>query len=96
MSVDDSRLHADIAGLRADLQHTNKNMERFARALEKALDDLEVRTRKLEAQNAAAPTRADFQELRDFFMKAMGVVGLVSLLGLPTFVYMLTTMGARA
>ena len=46
MSETNATLHADIAGLRADLQNTNKNLERYADLMEKTLNDHEMRIRK--------------------------------------------------
>lgn len=46
--MSDTQLHTDIAGLRADLQNTNKNVERIADSLEKTLGDHETRIRALE------------------------------------------------
>ncbi len=63
--MNDNQLHTDIAGLRADLQSTNRNVERIASALEKTLDDHEGRLRNLE----------------EHVISSRAVIGLVKWLG---------------
>jgi len=93
--MNDNQLHADVAGLRADLQSTNKNLERFATALEKTLDNQGERLRVVELAMTEKADRESIQTLRDFMMKAMGIIGLVGLIGLPTTVYLLAQLGAK-
>lgn len=47
-----TQIHADLAGLRADVQATNRNIERIAQAMEKTLADHEVRLRTLETERS--------------------------------------------
>lgn len=60
-----ANLHADIVGLRKDIQATNHNMERIATTLEKSFQDHETRLRALEQDN----------------FKQKGVLGLVKWVG---------------
>jgi tetrahydromethanopterin S-methyltransferase subunit B len=80
--MSDNLLHADIAGLRADLQATNKNVERIASALEKTLDDHESRLRDAELKLATFPSREEIQEVRDFMNKTLGIGLVINFLGL--------------
>jgi len=73
-------LHADIAGLRADLQSTNRNVERIASALEKTLNDHEVRLRPIET--AVTEARA----ITKFVMWACGLMSFGTLSALAAVV----------
>lgn len=93
--MDTTQLHADIAGLRADVQATNKNVERIAALWEKTLDDHEVRIRKTEIDQPKFATKDEIQSLRDFQMKVLGVLAVLNLIGIPGVYVLLTHLGGK-
>lgn len=74
-----------IVNLLERLVRLETRMVDLTESLKRIADGHEPRIRKLELDIANQPTKDDIQELRDFMMKVMGVVGLVSLVGFPTF-----------
>lgn len=92
---DTNQLHSDIAGLRSDVQATNKNVERIASLVEKTTDDHEHRLRNLELAQAKSVSREEFDEMRKFHYKVLGVLTVIAALGLPSTIYILSHLGAK-
>lgn len=95
-------LHLDMAGLRADLraelQATNRNVERIASSLEKITDDHEQRLRAAERQLVARDefeamrkeVQAQLQTQRDFMNKMLGIGLVINFVGLGAIAFLFT------
>jgi hypothetical protein len=97
-ATDSTSLHMDMAGLRADLQSTNRNVERIASSLEKITDDHEQRLRGVERQLVARDefeamrkeNQTQNQAQRDFMNKMLGIGLVVNFVGLGAIAFLFT------